>query len=170
MQEFKSLALQLKTYLKNPIEGIKQVPDWTHTQVLKVFILIVLSIGILVGITNFEFWRFLSGIIFLPFINLFVIIVTTFFFYYSVYIFQNQTLPIKKLFIVVMLSNFPFFITQPLSYFFQPILLLGFTATAMLLMRGLVDNFYLPKKAVIYFVSTLYGFFFLFWLVGRLAS
>lgn len=170
MQDTKRVSRQLIEFIKNPIEGIKHVPDWSHREILRAFLVIVLSVGFLVGVTNFELWRFMSGILFLPFISLLVLIITSFFFYYSVLIFLNQTLSLKKLFILVMLANFPFFLSQPLSYFAQPILLVGFTATALLLIRGLVDNFMLPRQMVIYLVSTLYGFFFLFWLVGRLAS
>lgn len=155
----------LLDYLKNPIEGIKFIPDWGYRTLLFVLLSVAMISGLTTGLIGLSFLKILNGLIVLPVMACLMITVGTIFFYYSFQIFFNSTVPIKKLVTLLIFANIPFFIFQIVSDFIPPITLIGLAFTSFLLIVGFVEHFSFAKVKVmrlvgaVYVVIALYGIY-----------
>ena len=169
-QDIKEHAILLKNFIRNPIVGMKNLPDWSYQKLLVIYTLIAVVSGALAGIISLNFFGFLSGIILLPIISLITIGVSSLFFHYTFLIFLNREVPFRQLLTVIAFANIPFFIFQTLSGIVPPISLIAFAISAFLLIVGFVENFQMPRQFVVRMVGAMYILFFLVWAFSRVTA
>jgi hypothetical protein len=162
-QILKEEASRLIKYLKNPIEGIHTLPDWSLQQTFFRQSGLAIFSGGLSGLLSFQFFAFLYGIFLFPIIAIVVTPVLALFFYYYFQIFERKTVSYKKLYTLVVLANIPFLIFHILSNYIAVINLVGTAMTGLILVVGLNHNFAMEKRRAVRLVSILYITLALIW-------
>lgn len=164
IQESKDLLLR---FLKNPIQEIRHLPDWSWEHTLAFQVVVTAATGLLSGLVSLSPLSVIAQMITTPILTLILISVSCFFFYYAFQIFAEKTVPFRQLFQTVLFANIPFFIFQVASLFLPLLTMLGMAFTALLLIVAFVERFQIPKRMVMRLILGLYVIFFLIWLWGR---
>lgn len=170
LQEAKKLGLEILDFLKNPIHGIRQIPTWTWREVLLCQAAISAATGVLTGLVSRSFVQMFLALFLSPIITAAIAGISTLFLYYAFQVISGRTLSFRQLYTLLFFSNIPFFIFQIVSDLIPPITLIGLAFTGLLLIVGLVENFQLPKKHVLYLVAAIYLAFFIIWTSNRVKS
>jgi hypothetical protein len=169
-QQLKEMPKVLYEFLKNPIHGIRHLPDWPYEVLVITQVIVAVISGALNGIVSMSVISFVLGIIITPIVTLVMAFVTSLLLYYVFLVWLDRQLPFRKLITLVLFANIPFFIFQTVSGLVPPITLVGFGFASLLLIVGLVDNFSLPRKQVIRVVGVIYAVFLIIWIWGRIQS
>lgn len=156
-------------FFKNPIEEIKNLPDWSLRNLLIVHFLFSIFSGLLAGLVSVNKWNVLFGILIFPFISLILTVVLSTFFYYYFQVFEKKTASFVKLLTLTVFANFPFFILQIGSNYLPPISIIGLLFTGMLIIVGLTENFKMQKKRSIRLVGIIWFLILLVWIWNRIS-
>jgi hypothetical protein len=169
-QELKTEALLYKNillqFLKNPVHFMKSLPHWDWKRVLIFTLFVTLPAGLLAGVIEGHLFFIMT----LPLFTLILTGVSTLFFYYAFQIFARKTVSIRRLYLLIVFANIPFFIFQIAASLVPFILMIGFAMTALLLVVGFVEVFELPRKPIAQAMVGLYVIFFIIWLMGLVQS
>ena len=163
-----SMAQTIINFLKNPIEGIKRLPDWSWASLIICMVILSMISGILSGLIPPNFYRILGGFVLSPFVGVASGMVGALLIYYYFQVFEKRTVPLRKVFTLILFANVPFFTFQIVSEILPPITLVGFAFAAMLLAVGLTENFQLEKKRSIRLAGILFAVIFFLWLWNRI--
>jgi hypothetical protein len=150
--EFKNVgqtvAIDLLNYIKNPIEGIKNLPHWSFTVTLITQVLISAFFGILSGIIAKKFTYIMSGLIAWPISSLLLTCVISLCFYYLFIFYYKRTVSFKKIYLIVFLSGLASLVLSPLVSLFEPVRILGLILGAFVLIVGLHEHTLLGKMHI----------------------
>ncbi len=155
-------------YLRNPVERIKTLPDWSWSTLLITLIVVSIISGVLTGLVPPNFFRLMGGIIISPIVGVTTTGLGALFIYYYFQVYEKRTCSFRKLFTLLLFANIPFFIFQVGSELIPPITLVGFAFTALLLAVGLTENFQMEKRRSIRLVTILLAIVFILWLWNRI--
>lgn len=155
-------------YLRNPVERIKTLPDWSWATLLITVVCISIASGVLTGLVPPNFFRLMGGIIISPIVGVTTTGLGALFIYYYFQVYEKRTCSFRKLFTLLLFANIPFFIFQVGSELIPPITLVGFAFTALLLAVGLTENFQMEKRRSIRLVTILLAIVFILWLWNRI--
>lgn len=157
---------QLVRFLRNPIQEIKNVPQWSWNDILLFTGLITAAVGLLSGIVEKNVFMVIS----FPLLTLILTGVAALFFYYGFQIFAGKTISVRQIFLLLIFANIPFFIFQIGASLIPPLILVGFAFTALLLIVGFTENFQIPRKVVVRFMAALYLVIAFIWIVQIIES
>lgn len=167
-QEIQSVLYYLRDYLKNPVLGIKNIPNWSWQTLLITYSASAGACGLLSGIVSRKFFMMFVGLFFLPIVALVSAALIAGFFYYTFLFFFHRELEYKKLYTIVALSMLPFYALYTVAGLIPPITLLGFAVAGLLLAVGLTENTPIERKYIFRLVGGLYAIYFLFWLINMI--
>lgn len=167
--EFKALALSvakdLFEFAKNPVQGMKNLPEWN----LSVAIITQLSIaalsGIISGILLGKLSKILNGFIALPISTLFFTTLISMSFFYLFKFFYKREIPFKKIFLIIIWASWPWLIFSPLMDIVEPLRILGLCASGLLLIIGMHEHTQLGKYQLSRLVFGAIIIYTLFWLI-----
>lgn len=151
-------------FLKNPIQNISHLPNWSWKKTTLINILLSIVAGTLNGLIPPNIYNIAFGLIFMPLTMFILAHILSGFFYYYFQVFEKRTVNYLNLLIMVVLANIPFLILHSLTSLLPPLTLIGLAFSALLLIVGLTESFSLNKKRAIKLVSILYTMVFLVWL------
>lgn len=173
-EEFKARAFEtftfLKHFLKNPIEGIKRVPNWDWSTIIVFEILVGGATGIMNGIVSKSLLRLFGSIVISPIYGVVLGLAVAGLIYYAVMFLIQTQLEYKRVFIVVCIALVPGQILNILSPVFEPIGLISLGISCLMLIVGLAENFMLEKKRIAKIVITIAAVVALFWIFSFLQS
>jgi len=155
-------------YLRHPLQQIAHLPDWSWTVLMITLIVVSMASGVLTGLVPPNFFRIMSGVIISPIVAIVTTGIGSLFFYYYFQVYEKRTLPLRKIFTLILFANIPFFIFQVGSEIIPPITLVGFAFTAMLMAVGLTENFQMDKRRALRLVGILFAIVFILWLANRI--
>lgn len=155
-----------KSYLKNPLFAIKNIPQWEWPNVLITQLILSLFIGIISDFFSPGHLLIFKGIFIFPLSSFLTTFLGAGFFYFLFLIFFNTETNFLRLYTIVFLSHVPFLVLRIVKVWIAPVELIGFAATTALLTVGFVENFQLPKRKMIRIFGALYAIYFLMW-VGQ---
>lgn len=155
-------------YFKNPIQGIRQLPQWDWRTILMVQGSLSAVTGLLSGIVAQSISRIFLGFIFFPISSVICHFVVSGFFYYTFLFFYKTQVQFRQLYLVTILANLPFVMMIVLSPLFRPIALLGLGVTAMLSLVGFVENFLLPRRSLTRLLLGIYVAYVIMWITSSL--
>lgn len=158
----------LVRYLRNPIHGIQDLPDWSWPEILFHIAAVTSATGFASGLVQTSVASTVYGLVMIPIISVILILIGAGFFYYFFQIFAGQSLSMRRMVTVIFFANIPFFIFQIASEFFPPISLIGLAFTGFILIAGLTSQFHLPRRLVARSVILIYFLFMLVWAWSRL--
>lgn len=156
-------------YLKNPMQEIRRLPDWSWKFLIINQLVVTAALGAISGLMQRNVLSIFQGLIVVPIITAFTIFVGALFFYFFFQVFGGVTLTFRRLMELLFFANIPFFIFQTVSHWFPPINLIALAFAALLTIVGLCDNFQLERKMVIRTVAGVYVLFLAVWAVQYLA-
>lgn len=155
-------------YLKQPIERIKVLPNWSWPALIITLVCLSMVSGVITGLIPPNFFRIMGGLIISPLVSAATTFVGALFIYYYFQVYEKQTHSFRKIFTLLIFANIPFFIFQIGSEIIPPITLVGFAFTALLMAVGLTENFHLEKRKSIRLVTILFAIVFVLWLWNRI--
>jgi predicted neutral ceramidase superfamily lipid hydrolase len=165
--DMKEIIQYLIEFVKNPIHKISKLPDWNWKALFLVQILLAIFSGVLSGLIKLNFYRVANGIFLMPFASTIAALMLALFLYYYFQFFERKTQDFRKIFTLVILSSFPFYLFQVLSEYFAPVTLIGFAFTSLLGVIGLCENFHVERKRAYQIVGLLFILILIAWLTNR---
>lgn len=162
------ILMTLRHFLKNPLSGMTQLPDWSWKRIILLQLLLAMASGVLAGLIPPNGYHILFGIFFFPVISLTSVTVFSLFFYYFFQVFEKRTVELRPLFTMVMFANIPFFIFQCMVQLLPPVALIGFAFSSLLLIVGLTENFGLSKQKSSRLVAMVAMMILLLWIFNKL--
>ena len=165
--DFRTVVHYLTEFVKNPIKGISNLPNWNWPALFSVQILLAIISGTVAGLIKLNIYAVAFGIILMPIISTLAALLLALFLYYYFQFFENRTEDYRKLFTLVILSSIPFYLFQILSEYFAPVTLVGFAFTALLAIVGLCENFRVQRKRAYQLIGILFVLVLLAWILNR---
>jgi hypothetical protein len=156
----------LKSYLKNPVDGLRKLPDWNWEIVLLVQTATTAACGVLSGLVAKSIGQFFFGLLFFPIIAVICSTVASGFLYYTFFYFFKFEFSLRKLYTIVVLCSFPFLALHIFSALLPPISVLGFAVFSLLLIVALSEHSVVPRKQIIKLVAAIYGVYIIFWMAN----
>jgi hypothetical protein len=160
----------LLSYLKNPVHAMRTLPEWDWYTLLAFYTAAAASCGVLAGIISLRFTQVLAGLIVFPISATLGAIILSGFFYYTFSFFFHREVTLKKLFTIVALSLLPFFAVYTISSWLEPLKLIGFGVSSILLTVGLVEHSHVERKPIVRLIGGLYGLYLVFWIFSMISS
>ena len=164
--QLKDIYLYLRGYLKNPVDAIKNVPNWEWPVILGFYTVAAAACGLLSGVISLKFIMIVTGLLFFPISALVCAFILSGFFYYTFSFFYHRQFDFKNIFSIVALSFLPFFALYTLSGLLSAVNLVGFAASAVLLTVGLSEYTQLDKRKIVKLIIGLYAIYLIFWMVN----
>ena len=156
-------------YAKNPLEAMRQLPNWEWSTLLIFYTCVAAICGATSGLITLKISQIVSGLIIFPISATIGGFLLSGFFYYTYLFFFKKDLPLKLFFTIIALSMLPYFLIYTLSGIIAPIKLIGFAAAGLLLIVGLSENTHVDKKKVIRLVTAIYIIYLLFWIFNMIS-
>ena len=164
VHQLKIDLLFILEFLKNPIQNISRLPNWSWKKTVVINVLLSVTAGTLNGLIPPNIYNIAFGLLFMPLITLLLTHILSGFFYYYFQVFEKRSVDFLNLLRMVVLANVPFLILHSLTSLLPPLTLLGLAFSALLLVVGLTESFSLDRNRAIKLVSALYVMVFIVWL------
>ncbi len=152
-----------KVYFTNPIQGMKQCPDWQWPTLFSIQLFVSIFLGIISDIVTPKALTLVPKVIIFPFSTFLTCFFGACFFYFLFLFLYNRQLSFHRIYTLLFLALIPFLILRILSSLIAPINLIGFAITLIFLTVGFVESFLLPKKSIIKLFSALFAAYFVVW-------
>jgi hypothetical protein len=166
---FKDIAVGVLEYLlhfaKNPVQGMKSLPDWNWPTLIITQSSIAAFFGIISGILLNKFTKIINGFIAMPISAIFVTSVLSLAFYYVFLFAYKREMNFKKIFTIFVLSSLPWLVLSPLVDLLAPLKIIGIISSGLLLIVGLNEHSQLPKFQVNRLVIGIIVTYVLYWMV-----
>lgn len=163
--KLKEAILALPHFLRNPVQGMRQLPDWDWHTLLILPPAFALACGTIKNIIDRDFIGLFTDILISPLASIVVISLTTGLFYYLFKFAFEKDLPFRAIYIHVVFAALPAQITNIATKFLPPINILGLAATMYLLHSGFVHNFNVDSNKLKKLFTAGFAVFVLWWAV-----
>ncbi len=169
-KRLREIAVYLPTYFRNPVEGIKHVPQWDWPTLLILETTIGILIGVLGGIISGHVFAAFLGLIIGPVMNLLTTSITAGVMYYICLFSFKVELEFRKVFTIVILAALPGQILSTVWTLARPIGLISVVVTTLLLIIGFSENFLLDKKKLSQILGAIAIVVIIFWLMSMIGD
>ena len=160
----------LTRFITNPVGHIKEPSRLTWPAAFTLQVAAAIVSGALTSVVEKSALDLMISIFVFPVVMVMVGAVFTLFIYYYFAIFARTYLDIRRLYSLVVIAMFPYFVIHALSGFLPPLDLIGVALTGILLVVGLVEQFRLGRKPVAALVGTACVVFFVVWSAVQYAT
>lgn len=158
-------TLSLPHFLRNPVQGMRQLPNWDWPTLLILPPAFALACGMLKNMVDRDIIGFFTDILISPVASVVVIGIVAGWFYYGFKFFFDREVDFRVIYTHVVFAAIPAQVTNIGTKFLPPINFLGVGAAIYLLHIGFVHNFTLnPAKLRKMFIG-LFMVFVLWWAV-----
>jgi hypothetical protein len=166
----KDAGRHLLKFAKNPVEGMRFLPDWDWPFLLTCQAIAAATSGVVAGIIAGSFTRAIIGLLVVPISNALLSAAVAGFFYYTfIYVFRRPA-PYSRIYVHIVFAQLPALCLNAISPLLPPLIILGPLAAGLLLLVGFVDNLGLEKKPVLKMLAGLYAVFFIFWVFNSISN
>ncbi|MEZ4872322.1 MAG: hypothetical protein R2827_08765 [Bdellovibrionales bacterium] len=122
---FQQVASYFKSYLRNPVESVKSIPDWEWPIDLLTPCAVAALGGAIEGLIHREFLAIIISVIFGPIGAVLFTGVISVSFYYTFFFFFNRELIYRQIYTSVFICSIPIYSFQVLSIIAAPFMLIG---------------------------------------------
>lgn len=157
-------------FLRNPILGMKNLPQWDWSTLLILQAILAAICGTLSGIISQSLLNFLLGPILFPLSTLIMIAIFSGIFYYSFLFFLNRTIHFKDIYLHLVFANIPLTLLMIIEPLVPPVALVGVAVSSILLTVGFIENFKLPRKPILRLMAALFIIYLFMWILGSIQS
>ncbi len=161
--KLKEAALALPHFFKNPVQGMKDIPDWDWPTLLILQGAFALACGELKNLIERDIFGFFVDIVVSP---LAAYIVTGFvagLLFYGLKAAFDREAPFRGLYLHCVFAAIPLQISYIVTKFFPPVNLLGFAVAMYLLQVGLVHRYQVDKPRLKKILFGLFGAYSIWW-------
>lgn len=161
----KEAILVLPHFFRNPVQGMRQIPDWDWPTILILQGLFAAACAVVSHLIQREFVRMIIGLVIAPVANYVLLsIVAGFFFYTLMFLFQREV-PFRQIYTHVLFAAIPTMLVSVVAGLLPPLMVFGAGASLMLLYVSFVENFHVDRlkaKKIFWGLMAVYA---LFWAV-----
>lgn len=164
-QHFKEVFLQallaLPRFLKNPIQGMKDLPDWEWPILLALQALLGLVCGLLAAFLSRSLPLIITSVIIAPISTVAVNLILSGFFYYTFLFLFRSEIPFRAIVTHMLFASIPVLLCNVISPVIPFIGIIGVAASAFLLYVGFRENLRLDEKKLQVLLGGLVGIYLL---------
>ncbi|MGE3683006.1 MAG: YIP1 family protein [Bdellovibrionales bacterium] len=161
----KVAALALPQFAKNPVQGMRNLPDWEWPEMLALQGAFAASCAALANLVERNFLGVITGLIIAPLANYMVIAIGAGFFYYVFLFFFQREIPYLKIYQHVLFASLPIMLVVIVGSLLPPLFLVAGAAALTLMYVGFVSNFQLERKKLSRLLMTLMGIYLFWWAI-----
>lgn len=138
----------LPHFLKNPVEGMRQLPDWDWPTLTTLQATFAAGCGLVGGIVERHFLTAIVSFFIFPIVaNAVNFILSGFFFYVFMFAFK-QHVDFRRIYTHLLFASIPVLLISIISPLVPLVNLVGLGAAGLLLIVGFTSNFGMPLKKV----------------------
>jgi hypothetical protein len=163
-QKLKEALEYLKSFGRNPIQGMRKIPNWDWPTMIIVQVSLSIILGFIAAIAARSSLAIAGNIFLFPITTVLSTLMGAAFFYYSFIFLLNSPIAFQKVYIIVGLSYLPFLIFRIISFLGPVIDLIGFLCVCLLLVVGFIENCAISKKYIFKLIAGLVGLFLVLWI------
>lgn len=164
LEKLGHLIRYLAAFARNPIESIKNVPDWDWQALVVFYIVMAAVCGALRGLLSGHITQFFSGLIVTPVMSVISATLVTGMVYYTLVFFFDREPHPRRIFTLILLAAVPAMALSIISHWVPFITLVGLFLSGLLLVVGVSENFNVDRKRFGKIVAAVYLAYFLFWI------
>jgi hypothetical protein len=167
-RDLEKIKAFLPNYLLNPIEGITKplILPWQSTALT--LLLINVLFGFIHGLYKMDLIQWVISLIITPLMAAgFLLLIALFLSYFFQYMF-DQSHEMNHITSVLFWAYIPSSLFFMASLFYPPLYLLGLLVLAVLCVRGLIENFKVPKNTVVTMVVIAFMVALIFWILNEI--
>jgi hypothetical protein len=162
--------LVLPHFFKNPVQGMRALPQWEWPETLILQALFAASCAVLGKLIERDFIGLLLSLVIAPIAFILCVAIGTGFFYYVFKFFFAREVPFRQIYMHVLFAAIPTLIVSIIASLIPPIMLLGVVGTMILLGVGFVANFQLPARKVRNMLLGLLALYTVFWVISLVGT
>lgn len=144
----KEAVLVLPHFFKNPVQGMRTLPDWDWPEMLILEGAFAAACAFIGNLIARNIIGMITGIVIAPLAALIALGIGAGFFYYTFKFFFQRDIPYRQIYQTLVFASIPLIIVGIISPLMPPIVLLGCAAMMMLLYVGFTDNFHLERPRI----------------------
>jgi len=163
--KLREAILTLPHFFKNPVQGMRNLPNWDWAEILILQAAFVAACSIVTNLIQRDILGLITGIVIAPVTAIVVAMILTALFYYMFQFALHRELPFRKIYMHVLFASIPTAAVSVVAFLIPPIMLVGVLASMLLLFVGFVSNFQLPARPVRNILGGLLALYALYWLV-----
>jgi hypothetical protein len=144
----KEAVLVLPHFFKNPVQGMRMLPDWEWPEMLILEAAFAAACAFIGNLIARNLLGMITGIVIAPLATLIALGIGAGFFYYTFKFFFQRDIPYRQIFQTLVFASIPLMLVGIISPLIPPIVLLGCVAMMLLLYIGFTDNFHLERPRI----------------------
>lgn len=160
----------LTQFLKNPVEGMKRLPNWPWNELIILMGAMGAACGLLNGLLSTNILSMVAGILFFPIGVLFSLFISSGFFYYVFLFFYKREFDFWQVFTNVLFASIPALLLSVFSDIIPAVDLIGVAAALFLLIVGFSENLKLPRKKISKLMVGVFAVYVIFWMYGSITN
>lgn len=164
-EKLKEAILFLPNFLKNPVAGMRALPDWDWPTMIVLQSAFALACSTLANLLERDVFGLITGIVIAPIRIVILTGVAAGFFFYTFMFFFTREIEFRRIYLHLVLATIPMQIVAIAHFLLPPISLIGLIATLALLFVGFTHNFYLDPKKLKKILGAIFIAFAIFWLI-----
>ncbi|MBX7231892.1 MAG: hypothetical protein K1X29_07375 [Bdellovibrionales bacterium] len=169
-KRLKEAGRVLLQYSYNPVEGMRNLPEWDWAFLLICQGLFAAGAGFLSGVVSKSVIACVTGLVFVPLSNALISFVLSGVFYYLLLFNFKKTVPFIKIYTQLVFAQLPALVIFMLSPLLPHLMLLGPLASLWLLTVGFVYNFQVERLKIQKTLGLLYIVFVILWVFNNLQN
>jgi hypothetical protein len=161
----KEAILVLPHFFRNPVQGMRQLPDWDWATILILQGVFAASGAIISHLLERELRRMFIGLLIAPIANYILLAILAGVFFYALMFLFEREVPFRQIYTHVLFAAIPSMIVSVVADLLPPLMILGAAASLMLLYVSFVENFHVDRlkaKKIFWGLMAIYA---LFWVI-----
>lgn len=138
----------LPHFLKNPIEGMRHLPDWDWPTLITLQGAFAVVCGVISDVITRHFLTAILSVFVAPVVATAVNLILSGVFFYTFLFFFGRHVDYRKIFTHLLFASIPLLLSSILTPFVPLVQLIGIGASGLLLIVGFSHNFEFPIKKV----------------------
>lgn len=144
--KLKEAILVLPHFFKNPVQGMRMLPDWDWPTMLVLQGAFAAACAVVGNLLERDIVGVFTGLVLAPIAALVVTAVAAGFFYYTFFFFFRREIPYRQLYLQLIFAAIPVQIAATAAPVIPPVILIGVAAMMYLLFVGFTENFQLERE------------------------
>ncbi len=163
--KLREAVLTLPHFFKNPVEGMRTLPDWEWPETLILQAIFASCVAFVSNLLDRDFLGAMTGLFIAPVSFILLTGIGSGFFYYLFKFYFHRDIEYRRIYINLLFAAIPALIVSIVAFMLPPIMLVGAVACALLLYVGFVSNFQLPQRKLRDLLIGMLIVYALFWVV-----
>lgn len=164
-----------KKFLRNPVESLKSVPDWSWPALIIIISVVAIFLGALTGFGSIRFSPFkisvtslIAGFFVSPISALIVTGILSGLTYYTALFIYRTELNFKKIMSLVFLSCLPWLVIAPALDYLPILNPVAVILCSLIAIVAFTENTTLSRRQIFRMVGTLTTIFIIFWVINMI--